>query len=755
MALTLSVLDTFTDSAAFDESAAEIVAFTHVDTSVDIRSAGAGVNNTGETPVLLVVNGETDSIDLIDMSDPSNLTAFSFGDIGLPNLSGSPNSVATSGTVVAVALEAANPGDPGTVLLADRSDFSSDEITVGVLPDMVTFTPDGTKVLVANEGEPVSTPGAQDDPLGSISIIDISNGVEDAPVVTLDFTSFDAQREALVAAGVRLFPGVDPSQDFEPEFITVSPDGTTAYAALQENNAIAVIDIENETITEILPLGLKDHSLPGNGLDASDDDGAINIQNWPVFGMYMPDSIAAYDFGGQTFIVTANEGDDRGEDERIGDLVNTEDENLPALDPTAFPNAATLQQDANLGRLGVSTIDGDTDDDGDYDQLFAYGSRSFSIFDSSGTRVFDSGDAFEQITAQFAPNFFNASNDNNDFDNRSDNKGPEPEGVTLGEIAGRTYAFIGLERFGGIMVYDVTNPNQAGFVQYINNRDFFEDVELQNGVAPQTVGPDAPNPDAGDLGPEGLLFISAADSPNGNPLLVVANEVSGTTTVFNIALEDVARRFGPDLTGGTAGRNVRGNFRNNRLFGDANNNRIFGVGGNDFINARNGNDNANGGNGADTVIGGNGNDRISGNNAGDILQGGAGDDLLLGGNGNDRLIGGNGNDVLIGNQGSDTLTGGAGRDYFRYTTFNDGGDIISDFNPNLDVIDLFPLTNRNAFSANTGIGKFRRFVTLQQVGNSTRVVLDRDGNAVGSTNILIATLTGVQASDLSASNFVL
>ena len=41
---------------------------------------------------------------------------------------------------------------------------------------------------------------------------------------------------------------------------------------------------------------------------------------------------------------------------------------------------------------------------------------------------------------------------------------------------------------------------------------------------------------AGDLGPEGLVFIPAAQSPNGRPLLVVGNEVSGTTAVLQLNL---------------------------------------------------------------------------------------------------------------------------------------------------------------------------------------------------------------------------
>jgi hypothetical protein len=294
---------------------------------------------------------------------------------------------------------------------------------------------------------------------------------------------------------------------------------------MQEANALAIVDIKSATVTDILPLGTKDHNLPGNELDASNRDDTINITNWPVKGFYMPDAIASYKFRGMTYIVSANEGDSRdydgfSEEARIEDLV---------LDSTAFPDAATLQLEENLGRLKTTTVNGDTDGDGDYDELYSYGARSFSIWSAAGELVYDSGADFEDITAAMLPDDFNSTNDENDsFDNRSDDKGPEPEGVVLGKIKGKIYAFIGLERVGGIMVYDVTSPYDVQYVTYVNNRDFSVEAQLPD---------DTTNPLVGDLGPEGLVFIPASKSPNRKPLLVTGNEVSGTTTVFQINVE--------------------------------------------------------------------------------------------------------------------------------------------------------------------------------------------------------------------------
>ncbi|OWL96100.1 hypothetical protein CBQ26_09900 [Deinococcus indicus] len=337
-------------------------------------------------------------------------------------------------------------------------------------------------------------------------------------VTTLDFKAFDAQQGTL-----KLRPGRSGvlSLDAEPEYVAVSADSRRAYVTLQESNAVATIDLSTATVTAVRSLGLKDHRAAGNTLDASDRDGRINLQSWPVLGAFMPDAAATFTAQGRTYLITANEGDSRDYGAAYQDEARVK---ALKLDPTAFPDAAALQADSALGRLTVSTADADTDGDGDTDRLVAFGARSVSIWDADLNLVADTGDLIERQMATLRPTTFNSEGTTSTFDTRSDNKGPEPEGVTTGVVAGRTLAFVGLERMGGVMVLDVTTPATPTFVDY---------AHLNTPAA----RPDSGN--AGDLAPEGVLFIPAADSPAGKPLVVVSHEVSGSVTLY--AAEDSGR----------------------------------------------------------------------------------------------------------------------------------------------------------------------------------------------------------------------
>lgn len=537
--IALSVLGTH-QSGVYNASAAEIVTY-------DAESQRAFVVNAA--------SGQVDVLDLADPAQPTFITSISVAHIGAD-----VNSVAVRNGIVALAVQNDVVTDPGFVVLLDTEGNILSTVEVGALPDALTFSPDGNWILVVNEGEPREDYGI--DPEGSISIIDVSGGagsVVQDNVRTADFQAFTGREDELRAAGIRIFgPGASAAQDFEPEWVEVASDNRTAYASLQENNAIAVIDIESATVTDVFPLGFKDWSENGEwsgvGFDAS-RDGEVNFQNWPVFGIYLPDTIRLFETGGETFIVTANEGDARAYDEDGWWLEEFSVADL-RLDETAFPNAGELQRSENIGDLLVTATLGVANDCNPslstaevqalgyeeigayiaeecvYDALYTFGGRSASIFRVTADGldlVWDSGSDFEEITLAAIPDFFNADHRHRDeqFKHRSINKGPEPEGIALGEIDGRAYAFVGFERIGGVIVYDITVPAEARFVTYINNRDFSLATSSEGGTTT-------------DLGAEGLYFVPADQSPDadGCPLLLVGNEVSGTTTVFAIDLND-------------------------------------------------------------------------------------------------------------------------------------------------------------------------------------------------------------------------
>jgi hypothetical protein len=487
------------------------------------------------TKRLYVANSVGGKLDILNLANPSAITAIASIDI---KPYGGINSVYARNGLVACAMENANPQANGSVVFFDQDGVFQKQVTVGALPDMITFSPDGRYALTANEGEPKANYTV--DPEGSVSVIDLSGGIaslSQANVTTVGFAGYNSQAAQLRAQGIRIYGGLaaTPStvaQDLEPEYIAVSTNSQTAYITLQENNAIAVLDLATKQFTALRPVGYSDLRQPGHGIDASDQTTDVLIANWPIKGMRQPDAIASFEVNGTPYLLTANEGDARdysafSEQVRLG----TTSASAPyVLDPTVFPNAALLKNNNVLGRLNVTNKLGDTDGDGDFDEIYAYGGRSFSIYNAStGAEVHDSGNLLERVTATDATYgaIFNASNGFGEAPtrkNRSDDKGPEPEGVTTGRIGNNMYAFVSMERVGGVMVFNINNPASPVLELYQNNRSL-------------TAG-------TGDLGPEGIVFIPAADSPTNQPLLLLANEVSSTVAVYSIQASAVTATRG-------------------------------------------------------------------------------------------------------------------------------------------------------------------------------------------------------------------
>jgi hypothetical protein len=507
-----------------------------------------------KTKQVFVVNAESGRVDVLGLGDNGSLTKVcsidAAGDLG--NRMSAVNSVSVFDGTLVVAVEAGVITENGRVAFYDTGSLQlKGSVEAGALPDMVTFTPDGQWVLVANEGEP--NEDYTIDPEGSVTVVDVRNGFDHLNTRTVTFRDWNAdgkhakQLPELKKRGLRIFGQMSQTgdlkkktpatfaQDAEPEWIAVDHESRFAYVCLQEVNAVAEIDIADATVRRIIPLGYKNFGESGSGIDASDKDDRIDIRpRCGLFGILQPDTVRIYQQNGRRLLVTANEGDSR--------VRPTSDDAVPGLDEGAvFEDEASLEDwptagtpfekqaaDTELGRLKLvrDLVDDHLDEKGRPTQLFAFGSRSFSILDLiTGDLVFDSGDDFEQITAQHYSEFFNVSNDSLKKEKRSRSKGPEPEGLVLGTVGQKTYAFVGIERIGGIMVYDITRPESSKHVGYFNNRRF--DV-------PATLGDGTANPDAGDSGIEGLIFVPAEKSPTSTDLVIAGNETSGTTTVWEV-----------------------------------------------------------------------------------------------------------------------------------------------------------------------------------------------------------------------------
>ncbi len=541
--LDISMVARATLNAESPEGAAEIVAFHKTSNSI------FAINSSGAIPTVEVLS--LDSVDanalikdiegVINNSNLTIQTTITLND----NTAGDANSIAINGDLLAVAMAASETGELGNIAFYDISETTPKflkNVVAGYLPDMVTFSPDGTKVVVANEGEPKGDYSI--DPEGSISIIDILDSVPSDTATQLGLTALNDQKDDLISQGV-IFSSPTGStikgkliettvaMDLEPEYVAISADSKTAFITVQENNALITVNLDDNSMS-IKGLGFKDWS--DLYFDGSDKDDGINFKKYAgLFGMYQPDSVSSYQWQGANFVVTANEGDGReyffdSADETTclaeGGLDFDEDDGCLSYTDEIRASKLTLggdlaalnNDDDDLGRLKVSTVLGDTDNDGVFENLYTFGARSFTIWDANGLVVFDSGDSVDRITASIHGDAFNNDEDENKGDTRSDAKGAEPEALALGQVGDRMLAFVGLERMAGIMVFDITNPYNTTFVDYFINRGLVEGADV-----------------TGDLAPEGMKFVSAEDSSTGEALLIVGNEISGSVAVWQIA----------------------------------------------------------------------------------------------------------------------------------------------------------------------------------------------------------------------------
>jgi hypothetical protein len=532
-------------AAGFNQSAAEVVAF------------------DAATQRIFTINGASSRVDVLDASDPRDLRI-----VGCLELGGDPTSVvAIRDGFAAVAYQPPAQGTvegknlPGRVAILDRDANRVATVTVGIGVDAVTITPDGQRLLTADEAEILTAYSGDPTtiPVGSVSVIDLPATLatlSQADVTVVPLSQLDAHP---LDPHVRRSPRIPTfGQDAEPEYVVVSSDSRTAYVALQESSAIAVLDLRTLRFTRVFGLPVVDHSVAGFHLAPTDQPPAPSLRPNPadtsipdsafadpantrrgshrVVGMPMPDGIALLESDGRTFILTAEEGDAREWGRQYEDVARVSQLGGRDDRPPLCADAYTAAERTVLARLTVSTLDGLRPGAGCIEQLHALGTRGMGIYDAeTGERVWHSGDDLERFGLETHPRFFNSNHNEASWMTRSDDKGPEPEYVEVGRIGDRTYAFVGLERASGIAVYDVTDPLSPEAIDYVVNRDFLAQLPPNA----------ASNPRAGDLGPEGLDVVEAQDSPTRRPLLVVGNEVSHTTTVWEVRVPALQVAFAP------------------------------------------------------------------------------------------------------------------------------------------------------------------------------------------------------------------
>lgn len=482
----------FTGNKSEDGGAAEIVKYNKDNNKFYVINGVKSKIHIVSLDEMQKGNNSSDSGKELDLRHLVEVGDFKYGDV-------TSIAIDNNRKEIAVSVQEKSYEKDGKVVIIDYDGNLKDIYSCGVQPDMITYTKDSKYILTANEGEPRLGYGEGIiDPEGSVTLINLENKTSKK----VSFEKFNSSREELVSKNLLLKKGAKISEDLEPEYITVDSKSKTAYVGLQEANAIAVLDIEKGEFVSINPLGFKDHSIEKNAIDVVKDKN-INIKTENLYGAYMPDSITSYDVNGKTYLLTANEGDAR---EYV-----TKD--FPAiLKGNQYSNIAKIK----ISGQSVEVLDNKVVDGLDENKNYLFGGRSFSIWDADTMKlVYDSGSDFEKIAAERYEEYFNTSNKNTAKEDRSGKKGPEPEEVRVGLVGDKVMAFIGLERIGGVMTYDITSNNNVKFQSYLNTRDFSEDI-------------------GGDSGPEGIEFIPANISKSGYPMLLVANEISGTVSSLEI-----------------------------------------------------------------------------------------------------------------------------------------------------------------------------------------------------------------------------
>jgi len=264
---------------------------------------------------------------------------------------------------------------------------------------------------------------------------------------------------------------------------------------------------------------------------------------------------------------------------------------------------------------------------------------------------------------------------------------------------------------------------------------------------------------AHDSTPDYHGTYTASDNHGGSDSAAVDISYQAGHTLTGTAGDDVLLAGNGDnvLNAGDGNDILSAGTGNNTLHGDAGNDLLYSGAGNDLLDGGTGNDTASYahatagvtvnlgllaaqntlGAGTDTLasienlVGSNFNDTLTGDGAGNRIDGGLGHDVLNGGGGDDILIGGLGNN---------TLTGGSGADTFQWHAGNSGHDVITDFTPGLDKLDLSQLLQ----GENSSAASLDDYLHFTVTGTGASVITSIDVSSIaGATPNQTIDLAGV------------
>ena len=278
------------------------------DKSAETVAEISTVSKDGKT--LIHTDALAQRIGFIDISDPNAPKGLGTMDLKAQgHTKDEPTSVAVYGDYLLVVIDETggdftNPkGRVDIVRISDRTRISS--IDLKGQPDSIAISPAGApgkpKAAIAMENqrdEELNDGNLPQLPTGFVQTIDLSGDAKDWKATPIRFEDDNGKRLDAVQKA-----GLDTPEDLEPEYVSINGKNQLAVT-LQENNGVAIIDLQTNRITNVFSAG----SAEVKGVDTKSDK-LINPTDTLPATPREPDAIAWID---DNHVATANEGDWKG-----------------------------------------------------------------------------------------------------------------------------------------------------------------------------------------------------------------------------------------------------------------------------------------------------------------------------------------------------------------------------------------------------------------------------------------------------------